>query len=207
MTTTQQAGPVTIDDVRQALGGTDPHATNAGKLRSAIGRGSVGTVQRHLEAIRAEVRAAAQPTAGGAVPPMPADAAASIWAHACAAAETLLRRRLDAVSAERDTLAAQVAEQRADVLALAEQVDAAERRADEAAAAADAAQRAAAVAEEARAAAAHTAQIEQAQHAAELQRVEHDRAVERQALQAALDRAVERHAEALGLLHALRPAS
>ena len=53
--------------------------------------------------------------------------------------------------------------------------------------------------------AAHAAQLAQAQHAAELQRVEHDRQVERAALQAALDRASERHAEALGLLHALRP--
>lgn len=224
--------PVTLDDVRAALGDTDPSATNAGKLRAAIGRGGMGTIQRHLDTIRAELRAAAlQPLTAGTVPPMPADTAAAVaglWAQAYAAAETLLRRRLDAVTAERDALAADVAERRADALAMADDLDAAEARATAVAAAAAAealkaeeATRVAqastqALAEALQAAeqrviavqadAAHAAQLAAAQHAAELQRVEHDRLVERQALQAALDRAGERHAEALSLLHALRPA-
>jgi hypothetical protein len=217
---------VTLDDVRQALGDTDPSTTNAGKLRAILGRGGMNTVQRHLDTIRAELRTAAlQPLASGTVPPMPADTAAGLWAQAYAAAETLLRRRLDTVTAERDALAADVAERRADALAMADDLDAAEAQACCAAAAAAAAQQAAGVAEQRaqalaealqaaeqrvlalQAAAAHAAQLAAAQHAAELQRVEHDREVERAALQAALDRAGERHAEALGLLHALRPVS
>ena len=231
--------PVTLDDVRAALGDTDPSATNAGKLRAAIGRGGMGTIQRHLDTIRSELRAAAlQPLTAGTVPPMPADTAAAVaglWSQAYAAAETLLRRRLDAVTAERDALAADVAERQADALAMADDLDAAEARATSVAAAAaaealkaDEATRVAqartqALAEALQAAeqhvqaaeqrviavhaqAEHAAQLAAAQHAAELQRVEHDRLVERQALQAALDRAGERHAEALGLLHALRPA-
>ena len=50
---------VTLDDVRQALGDTDPSTTNAGKLRAILGRGGMNTVQRHLDTIRAELRTAA----------------------------------------------------------------------------------------------------------------------------------------------------
>lgn len=216
--------PVTLDDVRQALGDTDPSQTNAGKLRAILGRGGMNTVQRHLDTIRAELRAAAlQPLTASTVPPMPADMAAGFWAQAYAAAETLLRRRLDAVTAERDGLEADVAQRRADALAMADDLDAAEAQAVEAAGAAAAAQQAAGVAEQRAQAlqqalqaaeqrtqavqveAEHAAQLAAAQHAAELQRVEHDRQVERAALQAALDRAGERTAEALSLLRDLRP--
>lgn len=216
--------PVTLDDVRQALGDTDPSQTNAGKLRAILGRGGMNTVQRHLDTIRAELRAAAlQPLTASTVPPMPADMAAGFWAQAYAAAETLLRRRLDAVTAERDSLMQAGDAQRADADALASAVDAAEAQAVEAAAAAAAAQQAAGVAEQRAQAlqqalqaaeqrtqavqveAEHAAQLAAAQHAAELQRVEHDRQVERAALQAALDRAGERTAEALSLLRDLRP--
>lgn len=224
------AGPVTIDDVRAALGDTDPSQTNAGKLRAAVGRGSVSTVQRHLDTIRAELRSAAlQPLTASTVPPMPADMAAGLWAQAYAAAETLLRRRLDAVTAERDGLEDDVAQRRADAIAMADDLDAAEQRATEAAGAAAAAQQAAGVAEQrvqaleealeqarqaaeqrtqaVQAEAEHAAQLAAAQHATALQRVEHDRAIERATLQAAIDRATERHAEALSLLRALRPAT
>ena len=215
---------LTLDDVRAALGDTDPTQTNAGKLRAILGRGGMNTVQRHLDTIRAELRAAAlQPLTASTVPPMPADMAAGLWAQAYAAAETLLRRRLDAVTAERDGLEDDVAQRRADALAMADDLDAAEARAAAAAAealqAAEATQVALASAEAlsealkaaeqrvlaVQADAAHAAQLAQAQHAAELQRVEHDREVERATLQASLDRAGQRHAEALSLLRDLRP--
>lgn len=198
------AGPVTLDDVRAALGDTDPSQTNAGKLRAAVGRGSVSTVQRHLDTIRAERAAAAlEPLTAGTVPEPPADVIARLWTAAYSAAETLLRRRLDAVTAERDALMQAGDAQRADADALASAVDAAEAQAVEAAAAAAAAQQAAGVAEQRAQAleqalqaaeqrtqavqveAEHAAQLAAAQHAAELQRVEHDRQVERATLQAA----------------------
>lgn len=215
---------VTLDDVRQALGDTDPSATNASKLREILRRGGMNTIQRHLAAIRAERAAAAlEPLTASTVPEPPADVIARLWNAAYSAAETLLRRRLDAVTAERDSLMQAGDAQRADAEALASAVDAAEAQAVEAAGAAAAALQAAGVAEQRAQAleqalqaaeqrtetvqveAEHAAQLAQAQHAAELQRVEHDRQVERQALQTALDRAGERHAEALSLLRDLRP--
>jgi len=49
-------GPVTIEDVREAIGDTDPHQTNAGTIRQIIGRGSLSTIQKHLEALRRQQR-------------------------------------------------------------------------------------------------------------------------------------------------------
>jgi len=54
----QSTGPVTIEDVRFALGDTDPHRTNAGTIRQRIGRGSLSTIQKHLEALRRQQRVA-----------------------------------------------------------------------------------------------------------------------------------------------------
>jgi chromosome segregation ATPase len=49
---TPSTGPVTIEDVQAALGDTDPYQTNAGTIRQRIGRGSLSTIQKHLEALR-----------------------------------------------------------------------------------------------------------------------------------------------------------
>jgi hypothetical protein len=223
------AGPVTLDDVRQALGETDPHATNAGKLRAILGRGGMGTVQKHLDALRAERAAAQMPQEPGAVPTPPADLVASLWVVAYGTAEAHVRRRLDAVTAERDSLAVLVPALRGDVVALSTAADQAGTAAEQAAATARAStevaaslQRQLTEAQEAlqKAREQHAAEMAQAQaqaasearlaaleHAQALQRVEHDRQTERAALQAAIDTATQRHAEALGLLHALRPAA
>ena len=49
--TTTPTGPITIDDVRQALADfrLNPSSTNAGAIRKIIGRGSYATVQKHLD--------------------------------------------------------------------------------------------------------------------------------------------------------------
>ena len=123
MTTTTQAGPITIDDVRQALAETDPNNTNAGALRTVIGRGSFATIQKHLDTIRAE-RAPVVPVAPGATPEAPTDAVTAIWGVAWAHAQVSTLGRLEAVTAERDALAAMVKTQAADLTALAREVDA-----------------------------------------------------------------------------------
>lgn len=226
-TTPAATGPVTLEDVRLALGETDPHSTNAGKLRAAIGRGSMGTIQRHLDSIRAERAAAQMPQEPGAVPTPPADLVASLWAVAYSTAEAHVRRRLDVVTAVRDTYALLVPTLQRD---LAEMSAAADRAITAAAEANEAAAHHynSAIAADGRAfdlkkaledaQAGHKAELAQVQaqaasearlvaleHAQALQRVEHDRQTERLALQAAIDTATQRHAEALGLLHALRP--
>ena len=67
----QNTGPVTLDDVRAAIGDTDPSTTNASKLRAALGRGSQSTIQKHLDFIRAELAAAAPSLEATAAPEVP----------------------------------------------------------------------------------------------------------------------------------------
>lgn len=44
---------ITIDDARTALDDTDPHHTNASKVRTLLGgRGSFETIQKHLNSLR-----------------------------------------------------------------------------------------------------------------------------------------------------------
>lgn len=123
MTQTTTTGPITLADVRAALADTDPNTTNAAKLQKIIGRGSLATVQKHLEGIRAELAPVA-PVAPGAAPAAPADAVAVIWGAAWAQAQALTLGRLEAVTVERDALAALTKTQAADLAALASEVDA-----------------------------------------------------------------------------------
>jgi hypothetical protein len=222
-------GPVTLEDVRLVLGETDPHTTNAGKIRAVLGRGGMGTIQKHLDAIRAERAAALIPDESPLMPPAPGEAIAAIWAAAYGIAEARVRRRLDAVTAERDGLAVLASTQHGDIVALSTAADQAGAAADQAASAERASAQAAAslqeqlaeaqealrVAQErhqaemaqAASAAASAALLAASEHARALAQVEHDREIERQALQAAINAASQRHAEALALLHALRPAA
>ncbi len=115
-------GPITLDDVRQALADTDPTSTNAGALQKLIGRGSNATVQKHLDAIRAE-RAPTLAPAPGQTPAAPQEAVAAIWGAAYAAAQVLTLARLEAVTAARDQLAGTVGQLSADLAAALAQVD------------------------------------------------------------------------------------
>jgi len=121
--TTQNTGPISIDDVRSALADTDPSSTNANKLRATLGRGSFATIQKHLDAIRAE-RAPAPAVAPGAAPAAPLEAVASLWAVAYSSAQALTLGRLETVTAERDALAALAKTQATDLAELASTIDA-----------------------------------------------------------------------------------
>ena len=50
----QNTGPVGFEDVRAALGDQDPASTNAGALRRTLGRGSLSTIQKHLDTLRTQ---------------------------------------------------------------------------------------------------------------------------------------------------------
>lgn len=192
-------GPVTIDDVRLALGETSPVDTNASKIRAVLGRGSFATIQKHLDALRAQRVAAAQPAAEQSVPKPPAEAVDMLWAAAWGAAQTKTLARLESLSAERDGLQATAAAQAADVSALTEQLDTVEAQANAQAVAQAAAQAAAqeqsaaaaALAIEQQAAltavqAALTAAQAESAHAKAL--ADRDMQIERQTLQSAIDR-------------------
>jgi len=125
-------GPVSFDDVAQALGDADPSGTNASKLRAVIGRGSFATIQKHLDTIRAQ-RAQALHPVEVKTPDAPPELL-SMWGAAVAVAVAQVRTRLDSVVQERDTLAQALASARGDVEALASELEGSTARADAAAA-------------------------------------------------------------------------
>lgn len=208
-------GPVTIDDVRQALGETSALDTNASKIRAVLGRGSFATIQKHLDTLRAQLVAAAQPPGEQSVPKAPAEAVDMLWAAAWGAAQTKTLARMEALSAERDGLQATTAAQTADVAALTEQLDTLELQAHTHAVALEQAQ--VAVVEQAAGAAAQlaahaqaltTAQAELARvteaaaHASDI--ASRDALIERQTQQMNIDRLTQQLAEskALHIAHA-----
>lgn len=116
-------GFVTLDDVRGALGDDDPFKTNAGKLRRLLQRGGTGTVQKHLDKIRAERLVAAQPLSDAVMPKAPGDLITAVWEASWSAAQVLTLSRLDALSIERDGLRETALAQTSDIVELAAQVD------------------------------------------------------------------------------------
>lgn len=95
------AGPITLDDVRNAIGSTDPNTTNANKLRDILGRGSFATIQKHLEQIRKE-QAPVLPGTQAPPPQPPKDAIEAIWLASWSAAQAATYGRTERLSAERD---------------------------------------------------------------------------------------------------------
>lgn len=214
---TTTTGPITHADVRAALGDTDPSSTNAAKLQKIIGRGSLATVQKHLDAIRAELVPAA-PVAPGAAPAAPADAIAAIWGAAWAQAQVLTLGRLETVTAERDAARALAVTREQDVAALAGEVDTLTETTADAKAAAAASREALVtfgeraeveLAEHATAIAAANAEIEklktEAAAAAEL--AKRDAQIERQSLQTTIDRLTDQVSDLKSLLARLKPAN
>ena len=115
-------GPVTFDDVRAALGEQDPASTNAGALRKLLGRGSLSTIQKHLDALRAQ---AAQPAEEvvGEVPKPPADLLHGLWAHAWAAAQAMVQTALSTAQAKAESLGVALGLAQADAVAAQQEAD------------------------------------------------------------------------------------
>lgn len=111
---TQQQGNITIEDVRQALGDTDPNSTNANAIRAILGhRGSNQTIQKHLDRIRAEK--APQPLeATGEAPAVPKDVMQSLWSAAWQSAQAQTSGALAAALARLDVTEQQLVTARAD---------------------------------------------------------------------------------------------
>ncbi|MBU2857898.1 hypothetical protein HF289_13850 [Acidithiobacillus ferrooxidans] len=127
------AGPITADDVRsavEALGG--PNRTNAAAIRARIGRGSLATIQKHLQAIRDAESAPAMPEDLESAPAMPSDltgAFQAVWSAAWAMAERRHAALLAQFSTESRTLAEGLETALSDLAEMAEQVDCTEARA------------------------------------------------------------------------------
>lgn len=210
-------GPITLAEVRAALGDKDPNATNAGALRKIMwDRGSYATIQKHLDTIRRE-RAPATPTAPGAAPAAPADAVGAIWSAAYTAVQAHVLGRLEIVTSERDGLAASLTTAVADLAALAVDVDALTEAASSAKTAADTATQAlaaeqAVAAQAATAGATHIKNLESiiekisatAKHDAEI--AKRDAQLTAQSMQTTIDRLTDQIGELKSLLHKDRAA-
>ena len=115
---------VTLDDVRAVLEGTALNQTNASKVRVLLGnRGSLETIQKHLNTLRAEVAAAAQPVAADEVPTPSADLVQTLWAHAWASAQAMVQRALAAAQARAEGLAVALGIAQADAQAAQQEAD------------------------------------------------------------------------------------
>ena len=122
--TEMNTGPVGFEDVRQALGDQDPASTNAGALRKVLGRGSLSTIQKHLDSLRAQAAQPAAPEAGE-VPKPPQDLIQGVWAHAWAAAQALVQTALASAQARAEGLAVALGIAQADAVAAQAEADSA----------------------------------------------------------------------------------
>lgn len=115
-------GPVAFDDVRAALGDQDPAATNAGALRKLLGRGSLSTIQKHLDTLRTQ---AVQPAveAPGKVPDAPQDLIQVVWAQAWATAQALVQTALATAQGRAEALANLLGIAEADAVAAQAEAD------------------------------------------------------------------------------------
>jgi len=138
-------GPVTIGDVREALGETDPHQTNAATIRQRIGRGSLSTIQKHLEALRRQHRAAEAGVADQEdveAPEAPKSAMRGLWESAYSLALATVQDRLIRAQERIAELDAIHQGQIEEIEGMAELVDQAEAERDQAKAEAKAAREA-----------------------------------------------------------------
>jgi len=90
------AGPVTLEDVREALGNTSPHQTNSATIRQRLGRGSLSTIQRHLAALRQQSAEQGHGATHGEIvaPEAPDGLLRGLWESAYAAALATVQNQL-----------------------------------------------------------------------------------------------------------------
>ena len=119
---TQNTGPITIDDVKAAIGDADPSSTNASKLRATLGRGSQSTIQKHLDSIRLELVAPVLDMTGAA-PDAPKELIQSMWTAAWTAAQARTAGALALAQAQVAQQAQELATARSDTLAAQQEVD------------------------------------------------------------------------------------
>lgn len=113
---------VTLEDVRAALGEIPAAATNAGVVRKALGRGSLSTIQKHLDTLRSEASAPGQ-APEAQVEPVPAQLAAALWSHALACARAAVGMELAQAQARALRAEDALALARADCVAALAQAD------------------------------------------------------------------------------------
>lgn len=123
-TTNSSQGPVTLEDVRAALNGTDPTTTNAGALRKLLGRGSNATIQKHLDTLRTEALSP-MPDMHGAAPDAPKELVTALWQAAWIHAQARTSSALAQAHTREQALSAALATAQTDIVAALAQADSA----------------------------------------------------------------------------------
>lgn len=125
---------VTIDDVRQQLEtlALDARKTNASVIQKALGRGGMGTVQKHLDSLRAELDRPVV-VVDGEIPAAPRETLDAIWRSAWTAAQAHTSASLASALLERDQAREALATAREDVGIWTASAEAAETAAEVAA--------------------------------------------------------------------------
>jgi len=208
-------GPITYADVLAAIprgpdGELLADKTNAAVVRASLGRGGQGTVQRHLNDIRAELEAMKQPSPPQSAPVAPSATVDALWQAAYVAASVHVLSRLEALASQREALQTRLATQDADLEAANAESDRLRDETSAAVVARDAAQSSLVDREaqlisdrdhEHQARLAVEAELardrESAKHAIELAAAQWE--IERRTMQAQIDRLQERLAEMRGL--------
>lgn len=124
-TSESKTGNIVIDDIRNALikGNLEPFATNARAIRDITTRGGMKTIQKHLDAIRAELRPVAVVVTPGNIPAAPADVIKVLWEASYNAVQLQMLGRLDQLTSQRDAALETTKTQAQDVAALAIYID------------------------------------------------------------------------------------
>jgi uncharacterized small protein (DUF1192 family) len=195
-------GPVTLDEVRAALAsaGLDARSTNARALRELIGRGSMSTLQKHLETLRAATSQGMFEEEEGTQPEPPKGIIDALWSSAYAAAKACMGDQMKKLLLQVDSLKSDVALLRADL-------EEAQAAADAAASAAEAAQAQLVIAQQEKLAAEASAksyveQIERMTGEMALCQAQHEAAIA--SLQGEIDRLVSQLADYRAALHDLK---
>ncbi|MBU2788066.1 hypothetical protein HFQ13_07595 [Acidithiobacillus sp. VAN18-1] len=130
------AGPITLEDVRAAVGVLGgPNGTNAAKIRTWLGRGSLATIQKHLQALRDAQNEPGVPEEQESAPPLPSDLLGvfqAVWSASWAMAEQRHAVMLARLSTENRSLAEDLETALADLGSLMVRLEQAEARAEEA---------------------------------------------------------------------------
>lgn len=108
---------VTMEDVKNAIGTGDPSQTNASKIRQVLGRGSMQTIQKFLDVLRAELSTPESSTQEQ-IPDTPSDLVRSVWVAAWTTASLQNQKRTEQLSTERDTALSRLQTTAADVIEL-----------------------------------------------------------------------------------------
>lgn len=113
---------VTFEDVRLAVGESDPNSTNASKIRAELGRGSFATIQKHLEILRESLRQA-ENFDTTLHPPPPGDLVNALWGTAYSYASNMFHTQHERLWLQRDHLTLELAMIRQDFDSVLERVD------------------------------------------------------------------------------------